>query len=1035
MKWGGLMRRVFSASLATILVIISTLTFGATEAAAVDQAAGRLVSDDPANNTPHALDGQVYSVVQVGSQMVVGGTFTTARNNNSATVLSRNRLMAFDAASGAISTTFNPSSNGTINVVLPAGDGTVYVGGSFTTIAGKSAKNLARLRVSDGSLVTSFNGGSPSGVVKDLRLAKGKLWVAGAFTHIAGKAQPALATLNPASGAFDTYFSGAIAGVHKAGSYTTVMKIDANQQGNRLAVVGNFDTLNGVKNHQMMLLDISGASAAPAAFQSNFYNAGCSSSFDTYMRDVDFAPSGSFFVVSTTGAYGGYGDNIGCDSAARFDISETGTAILPSWVDYTGGDTSYAVEVTDTAVYIGGHQRWWNNPYAGDRAGQGAVSRPGIAALNPLNGVPFSWNPTRDRGIGVFDLLNTSQGLWAVSDTDRIGNYEYHARIAMFPAAGKQVPAYTTAPFPNNVFAAGPLSGGTQPQIVRRSFDGTTAGTTSPTPDGGIAWGSTRGAFMVNGQVYLGTSDGSLTRRDFDGSTFGSPVNVDGQDQLVVLQNWRSDVAAMTGMFYDSGRIYYTINNNSTLFYRYVNLESDIVGALRKTASGNVSGIDFSKVKGMFLGGDTLYWATADGVLHAIDWQQGARSGSPVAGTAAAVSGPQIDGINWSARTLFLYQDGAGQGAGLPPTAAFTADCTSRSCTFDASGSTAPGGTIASYAWDFGDGTPAGTGVKPTHEYGSDATFQVKLTITTADAQTATVTVPVSVTRVNKPPVSSFEYSCTQLDCTFDGSGSSDPDGTLASLAWDFGDGTTATGATATHTFAPGNHVVTLTVTDNDGAATSSQQSLDASEATVEFVAATSANGNLLTHQVKIPANAQAGDRLLLFLTINSNATVTAPAGWTQVRATDGSGIAVRAWTKIAAASDPGATVAVPVSAYSKGDLTVMAYRSNTAGIAIVDSAESAGSALSSVPTPTLSLQGAATPVFYLGTKANAVVTATLPAQLTARSNSAGTPNGAILAWSSDAGYVSAGSFGPLNVALSGSVSRAVLYGLALQAQ
>ena len=35
-------------------------------------------------------------------------------------------------------------------------------------------------------------------------------------------------------------------------------------------------------------------------------------------------------------------------------------------------------------------------------------------------------------------------------------------------------------------------------------------------------------------------------------------------------------------------------------------------------------------------------------------------------------------------------------------------------------------------------------------------------------------------------------------------------------------------------------------------------------------------------------------------------------------------------------------------------------------------------------------IQGAATPVFYLGTKANAVVTTTLPAQLTARSNSAG---------------------------------------------
>jgi subtilisin family serine protease len=79
----------------------------------------------------------------------------------------------------------------------------------------------------------------------------------------------------------------------------------------------------------------------------------------------------------------------------------------------------------------------------------------------------------------------------------------------------------------------------------------------------------------------------------------------------------------------------------------------------------------------------------------------------------------------------------------------------------------------------------------------------------------------------NTPPTASFTFSCSDLTCSFNGSASSDPDGSITGYAWNFGDGTTGTGVTTSRTYASsGTRTVTLTVTDNGGATGSTSQSV-----------------------------------------------------------------------------------------------------------------------------------------------------------------------------------------------------------------
>jgi PKD repeat protein len=135
---------------------------------------------------------------------------------------------------------------------------------------------------------------------------------------------------------------------------------------------------------------------------------------------------------------------------------------------------------------------------------------------------------------------------------------------------------------------------------------------------------------------------------------------------------------------------------------------------------------------------------------------------------------------------------------------------------FDASGSQAPGSTIGSYAWRFGDGKSR-IGELTSHVYPHAGTYTVTLTIITANALTDTTTRKVHIVRSG--PHASLSVSPRhprrgQL-VAFLGAAT---DWTVVAYRWAFGDRTHGTGAFARHSYRRrGRYHVTLRVTDSNG--------------------------------------------------------------------------------------------------------------------------------------------------------------------------------------------------------------------------
>ena len=145
---------------------------------------------------------------------------------------------------------------------------------------------------------------------------------------------------------------------------------------------------------------------------------------------------------------------------------------------------------------------------------------------------------------------------------------------------------------------------------------------------------------------------------------------------------------------------------------------------------------------------------------------------------------------------------------------------------FDGSGST---GNNLIYSWAFGtDATPAtGSGLVPTCSYSTIGAKTVRLTVTDDEEATASDTVTITVHNAPIADAGSDQRVAVGSEVSFDGSGSSDPDGGNLTYLWDFGadaDPPTAEGVMPFCIYsARGAKTVTLTVTDDEGVSRSNE--------------------------------------------------------------------------------------------------------------------------------------------------------------------------------------------------------------------
>jgi len=418
------------------------------------------VSPTPVAGTPTlvstgTITETIRQLADCGGYMYAVGSFTSINgwNGTATQTFTVNNIFRFQDTTPFTVSSWAPVVNGEINSIAFNGGNCAdaYIGGQFTSVNGTTVANIAEIDTTTGNVVTGFGHNTGGGHVDTILAvpggANGHLLVGGTFTSINDNkgVNPYYASLDPTTGKDDGFLalniSGHITFPQVKNNSTDVYNQQLSHSGSLVLVEGDYTSVGGLNRRQIFMIDVSGTTATVTGWTSpefdgsdpnatlnpndKYFNCGASHPF--YIHAAAWSPDDSEIYIADTGVkpilWNGTFPMPGlCDGAAAFPATQT--QVFSDWIASDGCDSLYSAAADSSAVYVAGHNRWFNNQNACNRMGSGAIPAPGLAGLTPgATGGTLIENSTntaglysRSRGHGADDMLLTTAGLWIASD-------------------------------------------------------------------------------------------------------------------------------------------------------------------------------------------------------------------------------------------------------------------------------------------------------------------------------------------------------------------------------------------------------------------------------------------------------------------------------------------------------------------------------------------------------------------------------------------------------------------------------------------
>ncbi|MGY1809658.1 LamG-like jellyroll fold domain-containing protein [Blastococcus sp. SYSU D00669] len=860
-----------------LLLVAMGAQLTAPPAAQADQAADLAAAAGPATVSADPLptvqiNGVAWSQVVVGNTVYVAGSFTSARPAGSpagSNETVRNNLLAYDIRTGNLVTSFAPDLNAQALVVTASPDGSrIYVGGDFTRANGQVRNRIAAYDTATGQLVPSF-APAVQGQVRAIAASSTTVYLGGSVTAVGSVSRTRLAAVSAVTGALLGWAPvpgvGSTAGNWLPGrpevnSQTSneVLALVLAGSGGQVVVAGRFDSLNGVKATGVGALDGATGATRPFAANQKITNQGVNSAIWSLSTDGQN-------VYGTGYEYGGPGNLEGSFAAT----ADGGT---PLWFADCRGDT-YSAFASRGVVYTASH--------AHDCANVGSfpqrTSEPTHLFANAFTLAAQSLNQQ------VSDLRGFSTALVGTPAPARLAWSPtfYGGRYTGQQQAGWTVTGTADYVVYGGEFPG--VNGSSQQGLVRFAVRSLAPNKVAPRATAPFSPAATAlpGAVRLSWTTVSDRDDEFLTYRVYRDSDTVSPVcQVVRPSEFFRLPTAAcDDTTAAAG----SHRYLVTATdgngNRLASSWTTVTVPAGSSGPARSYAAlVSADGAGSHWTLGETSGSTVHDRAGAyDAPLNSgvTRGQTGALAGDAdraysFNGTASAFVGtttPVLAPQTFTEEAWFQTTSSAGgRILGFGNASTGVSPSTDRMIYLDASGRVNFGVYIAATArivtspGAYNDGRwhhvvatvgPNGTALyldgqqvaarsdwRGGHVYtgfwriAADASWGGAATFTGRIDEAAVYPVALTAAQVanhhlagtrgpapNQPPVAAFTATSVGRTVTVDAGTSTDADGSVVSHAWTFGDGSTASGPSATRAYAAdGSYPVTLTVTDDDGA-------------------------------------------------------------------------------------------------------------------------------------------------------------------------------------------------------------------------